>query len=165
MRKGRAKETMTILNELFFLTFIAINSLVSHGFLPHEQKSPLHSQFWGRTRHPYSAGLSIDQRFKPRNGSEQNVLIQHRRSVANVQTMGLFGLGAAEIVIVLAAVAFIIGPQQLGSMAGQIKGDLPDDLKKIPEEFQKGFEESTENSRARNAKQMEAPSDEDVEDK
>lgn len=79
--------------------------------------------------------------------------------------MGLFGLGAGELALILAAAAFIIGPQQLGSMAGQLKGDLPDDLKKIPEEFQKGFEESTENSKARNAKQMEALPDDEGEGK
>lgn len=77
--------------------------------------------------------------------------------------MGLFGLGGPEIAIILAVGAFVIGPQQLGSMFGSMAGslkeeyrDLPDDLKKIPEEFQKGFEESTENAKARNAKQMEA---------
>jgi Sec-independent protein translocase protein TatA len=78
--------------------------------------------------------------------------------------MGLFGLGGGEIAIILAAGAFIIGPQQIGNMVGQVKSDLPDDLKKIPQEFQKGFEESTENSRARNAKQMEIlPEEEDIE--
>ncbi len=76
--------------------------------------------------------------------------------------MGLFGLGAGEIVLVLGAAAFIIGPEQLGKMAGSLKSDVPDELKKIPEEFQKGFEESTDNSKARNAKQMEAlPEEED----
>jgi Sec-independent protein translocase protein TatA len=79
--------------------------------------------------------------------------------------MGLFGLGTAEVVIILAAGAFIIGPEQLGKMVGSLKSDLPDDIKKIPEEFQKGLEESTENSRARNAKPMEPPPDEDVDEK
>ena len=77
--------------------------------------------------------------------------------------MGLFGLGGAEIAIILGAGAFIIGPENLakmiGSTAGKVKSDLPDELRKIPEEFQKGFDESTENARARNAKQMEAPPD------
>ncbi|VEU40792.1 unnamed protein product [Pseudo-nitzschia multistriata] len=98
-----------------------------------------------------------------------NVLSRHRRSVANVQTMGLFGLGAPEIAIILAAGAFVIGPEALGNMlgsaAGNLKneyGDLPNELKKIPEEFQKGFEESTENAKARNAKQMEVLPDEDL---
>eukprot|EP00535_Pseudo-nitzschia_heimii_P007210 CAMPEP_0197177282 /NCGR_PEP_ID=MMETSP1423-20130617/2944_1 /TAXON_ID=476441 /ORGANISM="Pseudo-nitzschia heimii, Strain UNC1101" /LENGTH=81 /DNA_ID=CAMNT_0042626807 /DNA_START=303 /DNA_END=548 /DNA_ORIENTATION=+ len=78
--------------------------------------------------------------------------------------MGLFGLGSAEVVIILVAVGFIIGPQQLGSMVGKIKSDVPDELKKIPDEFQKGFEESTQNSRARNAKPMEiVPEDENME--
>lgn len=136
--------------------------LVSNGFLSHPQKplSP-HSRVSSRIQQPNPANLVPDTKFKDRPGWEQqSVLIAGRRSVANVQTMGLFGLGGAEIAIVLAAVAFIIGPEQLGKMAGQVKGDLPDDLKRIPEEFQKGFEESTENSRARNAKQMEAPPDE-----
>jgi hypothetical protein len=49
----------------------------------------------------------------------------------------------------------------VGSITGKAKSELPDELKKIPLEFQKGFEESTENSKARNAKKMEAlPDDE-----
>eukprot|EP00534_Pseudo-nitzschia_fraudulenta_P001411 CAMPEP_0201125180 /NCGR_PEP_ID=MMETSP0850-20130426/19735_1 /ASSEMBLY_ACC=CAM_ASM_000622 /TAXON_ID=183588 /ORGANISM="Pseudo-nitzschia fraudulenta, Strain WWA7" /LENGTH=86 /DNA_ID=CAMNT_0047393035 /DNA_START=255 /DNA_END=515 /DNA_ORIENTATION=- len=82
--------------------------------------------------------------------------------------MGLFGLGGPEIAIILAVGAFVIGPQQLGNMLGSTAGnlkseysDLPDELKKIPEEFQKGFDESTENAKARNAKQMESLPDED----
>eukprot|EP00532_Pseudo-nitzschia_australis_P000512 CAMPEP_0168193462 /NCGR_PEP_ID=MMETSP0139_2-20121125/18621_1 /TAXON_ID=44445 /ORGANISM="Pseudo-nitzschia australis, Strain 10249 10 AB" /LENGTH=87 /DNA_ID=CAMNT_0008116823 /DNA_START=332 /DNA_END=595 /DNA_ORIENTATION=- len=82
--------------------------------------------------------------------------------------MGLFGLGGPEIAIILAVGAFVIGPQQLGTMLGSFAGnvkeeykDLPDELKKIPEEFQKGFEESTENSKARNAKPMESVPDDE----
>lgn len=123
------------------------------AFVPHQQL--IQSQPFGRT------GLATNQRFENPNDFAQRVLAPHRKSVANVQTMGLFGLGAGELVIVLAAAAFIIGPENLGNMAGQLKADVPDDLKRIPEEFQKGFEESTENSRARNAKQMEAVPEED----
>ncbi|KAL3920943.1 MAG: hypothetical protein SGARI_006813, partial [Bacillariaceae sp.] len=72
--------------------------------------------------------------------------------------MGLFGLGAAEIAVILIVVAFVLGPDQIGkmagNMAGRVKGELPDELKKIPDEFQKGYEESTVNARARNAKKM-----------
>ena len=82
--------------------------------------------------------------------------------------MGLFGLGAAEIAVILIVVAFILGPDQIGkmagNMAGRVKGEydgLPDELKKIPEEFQKGYEESTVNARARNAKEMEKVPDDD----
>lgn len=153
---------MAILNKLILLAFIASNALVSYAFVPHQQ---IHSQHFGRTNQALDTGLVTNQRFNHPSGFEQKVLAPHRKSVANVQTMGLFGLGTGEIVIVLAAAAFIIGPESLGNMAGQLKGDLPDDLKRIPEEFQKGFEESTENSKARNAKQMEAVPDEDSEGK
>jgi Sec-independent protein translocase protein TatA len=75
--------------------------------------------------------------------------------------MGLFGLGAPEIVVILVAVAFVVGPQQIGRMAGDLAGkakgelnELPEDLKRIPEEFMKGVDEGETNSRARNAKPM-----------
>ena len=91
-------------------------------------------------------------------------LQRQRRSVSNVQTMGLFGLGAPEIAVILVAVAIVVGPQNLGNMAGNLAGQakseldgLPEELKKIPEEFQKGVEEGEGNARARNAKQMKAP--------
>ena len=75
-------------------------------------------------------------------------------------------MGGAEVAIILAAGAFIIGPQELGKMVGKVKDDLPDDLRKIPQEFQRGFEESTENARARNAKPMEIlPEDENIQQK
>jgi sec-independent protein translocase protein TatA len=107
-----------------------------------------------------------------RHTHNNKVLQRQRRSVANIQTMGLFGLGAAEIAVILLVVVFVLGPDQIGrmagKMAGQIKGEydgLPDELKKIPEEFQKGLEESTENARARNAKKMDpVPKDNDEDD-
>jgi sec-independent protein translocase protein TatA len=72
--------------------------------------------------------------------------------------MGVFGLGAPEIAIILIAAGFLIGPQQLGNMVGKLKNDMddiPDDLKKIPESFQKGFEEGEVNAKSRRAKPME----------
>jgi Sec-independent protein translocase protein TatA len=93
---------------------------------------------------------------------------RQRRSVANVQMMGLFGLGGAEVAIILVIAAFVVGPQQIskmaGNMAGKVKGEyngLPDELKKIPSEFQKGFEEGSVNAKSRNAKQMELIPSED----
>lgn len=86
------------------------------------------------------------------------LLTKQRRSVANIQTQGLFGLGAPEIAIILIAGAFLVGPQKIGSMVGKFKEDLddvPDELKRIPEEFQKGLEEGEQRARARNAKTME----------
>ncbi len=90
-------------------------------------------------------------------------IIRQRRSVANIQSQGLFGLGGPEIAVILVVAAFIIGPQNLGNMLGQMKGGLdevPDELKRIPEEFQKGVEEGETNARARKAKKIDVLPDE-----
>lgn len=98
--------------------------------------------------------------FPPLSPIENNVhksIQQQRQSVGNVQVQGLFGLGAPEIAVILAVGAFIVGPEQLGNFAGQFKeslNEVPDELKKIPNEFQKGLEEGEINARARNAKDM-----------
>lgn len=84
-------------------------------------------------------------------------LRRQRRSVASVQAMGLFGLGAPEIVIILIAAAFVIGPQGLAGIAkesGKMAGGIKDELKDVPVEFQKGLDEGESNARARKAKQM-----------
>lgn len=83
---------------------------------------------------------------------------KQRRSVANIQTCGLFGLGGPEIAVILVAAGFLIGPQQIGNFVGKLKSDyddVPEELKRIPEEFKKGVEEGEVTARARNAKQME----------
>lgn len=109
---------------------------------------------------PAPAGVSPFQN-KDYQGRQLS-LKRQRRSVANVQTMGLFGLGAPEIAIILLVGVVLVGPQQLGKSAGKMAGNLSsqlgdiEELKKIPEEFQKGVEEGESNSRARNAKQMES---------
>lgn len=65
---------------------------------------------------------------------------RERRSVANVQTMGLFGLGAPEIAIILVAAAFLLGPQKLAEL-GKDAGKIAGELKEVPKEFQKGLAE------------------------
>lgn len=67
-------------------------------------------------------------------------LRRQRKSMAQVSTMSLFGLGAPEIAIILVAAAFLLGPQklsELGKDAGKIAGELKD----VPKEFQKGIAE------------------------
>jgi Sec-independent protein translocase protein TatA len=97
-----------------------------------------------------------------------------RRSFSNIQTSrALFGMGGAEIAVVLVVVVLVLGPNQLGKMTGNMTGrakggyeDWPDEWKRIPQEFQKGLEESTDNARARNAKPMErVPENEEEDDK
>ena len=110
----------------------------------------------GSARQRPAAGTST---WNPATGTHP-ALIQQRHSVAKIQTQGLFGLGGPEIAIIVVVAAFLIGPQNLGSMIGQMKAGLdevPDELKKIPEEFKKGIDEGETNARARNAKKMDSP--------
>mmetsp|Transcript_23430 Transcript_23430/g.34849 ORF Transcript_23430/g.34849 Transcript_23430/m.34849 type:complete len:139 (+) Transcript_23430:94-510(+) len=69
------------------------------------------------------------------------VSIQNQRySMAQVQTMSLFGLGGPEIAIILIAGAFLLGPQKLAEL-GKDAGKIAGELKEVPKEFQKGLEE------------------------
>lgn len=74
--------------------------------------------------------------------------------MAKVQTMGFFGLGAPEIIVILIAGAFLLGPQKLGEL-GREAGKMSSDFKDIPTEFRKGLEEGEIEARSRNAKKME----------
>ena len=67
-------------------------------------------------------------------------LQRQRKSVAQVQTMGLFGLGAPEIGIILVAAAFLLGPDKLASL-GKDAGRIAGELKEVPKEFQEGMKE------------------------
>lgn len=68
------------------------------------------------------------------------VIKNQRRSMASVQTMGLFGLGAPEIAIVLIAAAFLLGPSKLAEL-GKEAGKMAGELKEVPKEFQEGLAE------------------------
>lgn len=65
---------------------------------------------------------------------------RQRKSVASIQTMGLFGLGAPEIAIILIAGAFVLGPQKLAEL-GKEAGKMAGELKEVPKEFQEGLAE------------------------
>jgi sec-independent protein translocase protein TatA len=80
-------------------------------------------------------------------------LQRQRKSVANVQTMGLFGLGVPEIAIILIAAAFLLGPQKLAEL-GKDAGKIAGELKEVPKEFQKGLEEGEK--RAKEVKALDA---------
>ncbi len=73
--------------------------------------------------------------------SQHPISIQkQRKSVASVQTMGLFGLGAPEIAVILIAGAFLLGPQKLAEL-GKEAGKMAGELKEVPKEFQEGLAE------------------------
>ncbi|KAI2500407.1 hypothetical protein MHU86_14078 [Fragilaria crotonensis] len=87
-----------------------------------------------------------------------------RKSVANVQTAGLFGLGLPEIAVILVAGLLVVGPEKISEMvraSGQVAGELKNELRDVPEEFKKGLEEGETNARSSKAKKMEpVPDDE-----
>jgi len=54
--------------------------------------------------------------------------------------MGLFGLGAPEIGVILVAAAFLLGPEKLAEL-GKDAGKIAGELKEVPKEFQAGLKE------------------------
>ena len=88
------------------------------------------------------------------NSFEPKALQRQRKSVAQIQTMGLFGLGAPEIAIILVAAAFLLGPEKLASL-GKDAGKIAGELKEVPKEFQKGLEEGEAQAKALKMKEAE----------
>lgn len=74
-------------------------------------------------------------------------LQRQRQSVAQVQTMGLFGLGAPEIGVILVAAAFLLGPEKLAEL-GKDAGKIAGELKEVPKEFQEGMKEGEAQAKA-----------------
>ena len=73
--------------------------------------------------------------------AEKPIAIQNQRySMAQVQTMSLFGLGGPELAVILIAGAFLLGPQKLAEL-GKDAGKIAGELKEVPKEFQKGLDE------------------------
>lgn len=89
-------------------------------------------------------------------------LQRQRKSMASVQTMGLFGLGPAEIAIILVAAAFLLGPQKLAEL-GKDAGKVAGELKEVPKEFQKGLAEG-EQEAAKMKKELQGADAEVVKD-
>jgi sec-independent protein translocase protein TatA len=81
-------------------------------------------------------------------------LQQQRKSVAQVQTMGLFGLGAPEVGIILVAAAFLLGPDKLAEF-GKDAGKIAGELKEVPKEFQAGMAEGEANAKKMKAEEAE----------
>ena len=73
-------------------------------------------------------------------------LEKQRKSMASVQTMGLFGLGAPELLVIGVAAAFLLGPQKLAEL-GKDAGKIAGELKEVPKEFQAGMQEGETQAR------------------
>ena len=79
-----------------------------------------------------------------------------RKSVASVQTQ-LFGLGFGEIAVILLVLGAVLGPENIGRIAKTSSSraqEISEELKRVPDEFQKGMEEGETEARARNAKRI-----------
>lgn len=91
-------------------------------------------------------------RLAPVVGAPQHVaelptpLQRQRKSVGQIQMMGLFGLGVPEIGVILVAAAFLLGPQKLAEL-GKDAGKIAGELKEVPKEFQKGMQEGEEKAK------------------
>jgi sec-independent protein translocase protein TatA len=74
-------------------------------------------------------------------------LVQQRHSVTTIAPAGLFGLGPAEIAVIVIAGAFLLGPQKLAEL-GKDAGKIAGELKEVPKEFQKGLAEGEKQAQA-----------------
>merc|ERR1719329_1575418 len=99
----------------------------------------------------------------PMNDYQPVSLQRQRNSVAQVQTMGLFGLGAPEIGVCLVAAAFLLGPEKLAEF-GKDAGKIAGELKEVPKEFQAGLAEGEQNAKAMKAKSAEVAEEVSKED-
>jgi Sec-independent protein translocase protein TatA len=90
-----------------------------------------------------------------------------RQSIANVQVMGLFGLGGLEVAVICVGIGIVLGPQTIGNLirsTGKTASEYKTELSKVPDEFQKGYEEGQIDARSRKAKQMVLPDEKEAKD-
>jgi len=128
---------------LFHLLVFLLSVGYGSAFLPY---SPMQQSFCRTPNSPF-----VNARHLPVPVRRQ------RKSVASVQTMGLFGLGFLEIVVIVVAVGFLLGPEKIGELlrsGASTANEFKEELKNVPDEFKKGLEEGEENARARKAKPM-----------
>ena len=107
--------------------------------------APVTPAFRSRHMAPTTSSFGMDNAYAPPS------LVHQRKSMASVQTMGLFGLGAPEVAIILVAAAFLLGPQKLAEL-GKDAGKIAGELKEVPKEFQKGLSEGEELAKANKQK-------------
>mmetsp|Transcript_5679 Transcript_5679/g.7258 ORF Transcript_5679/g.7258 Transcript_5679/m.7258 type:complete len:138 (-) Transcript_5679:217-630(-) len=117
----------------YTLLFTILSAVLSHtlAFAPVQQSSAVKS-------------FNINSFERNIPTFEKPIVIQNQRySMAQVQTMSLFGLGGPELAVILIAGAFLLGPEKLASL-GKDAGKIAGELKEVPKEFQKGLQEGEE---------------------
>ncbi len=132
---------------------LACLPLFTFGFAPQKFGDSLNKMKYFNVNSFHSKNaVVIDDRYL------HTAVDKQRRSMSSVQTMSMFGLGGPEIVVILIAVFFLLGPQklaELGREAGKTASEFKQEFKDVPKEFQKGLEEGEIEARSRSAKPME----------
>lgn len=91
------------------------------------------------------------------SGRFQKSIVSQSRNAVNMQLMGLFGLGGLEIAVICVGIGVVLGPQKIASLiraTGETAGEIKTELSKVPDEFQKGYEEGQIEARSRKAKRI-----------
>lgn len=134
---------------------LCLSTTTVHSFVPVQNHSPL-SYGFSQLR-SNSVAIAKISPVVP-----NSVFDRQRRSVANIQMMGLFGLGAPEIAVILVAAAFLLGPQKLAEL-GKDAGKIAGELKEVPKEFQAGLKEGEQAAQV--AKQQQSIPEATIEEK
>lgn len=123
-----------------FITLLTLLIAAASGFAPP-------SAFVGTVASRSVITPTTTTPFADSNAHYQPPALQRqRKSMASVQTMGLFGLGAPELVVIAIAAAFLLGPQKLAEL-GKDAGKIAGELKEVPKEFQAGMAEGEKQAR------------------
>jgi Sec-independent protein translocase protein TatA len=101
----------------------------------------------------HKSNLSTEQLYSHWKSHQPKLLFPH--SASKTVMKGFFGLGGLEIVVICVGVGVLLGPQKIGSMiraTGETASEFKVELSKVPDEFQKGYEEGQIEARSRKAK-------------
>jgi len=113
----------------------AIITIISAMFAPTSAFAPAKQSFIT------TKSINVNSLQQARPTVEKPLALENQRySMAQVQTMSLFGLGGPELAIILVVAAFVLGPQKLAEL-GKDAGKIAGELKEVPKEFQKGLQE------------------------
>jgi sec-independent protein translocase protein TatA len=98
----------------------------------------------------YSTVLQKLGRFEQRSMNNKTPYNNSLRT--RVRMEFLFGLGGPELVVILIAAAFLLGPEKLAEL-GKDAGKIAGELKEVPKEFQAGLAEGEAQARALKSQQ------------
>ncbi|CAM9809568.1 unnamed protein product [Chrysoparadoxa australica] len=115
-------------SSLLFVAFMALAHQAASFVLPSPSLTPAGRVSFG-ARSSFVPSITCGKALAfPRPGRSSSV------------TMGLFGLGAPEVAVIVVVAALILGPEKMAGVAKDV-GKMAGELKEVPKEFQAGIEE------------------------